>query len=449
MKVLKMTVPLIILTLMLTAFSQVKAAPTTDAEITAKSQAFIGDTQLSTADCPTENFINVQAHPANSGVSAPQLNVYCNDQNMVIESNGIPNFEFTQITPNSLQEQNFTWSIPLNPTPAAETSSIPLLGTVAVAVNGLPIYGPNESPQHNYGDPYLDQILDFCNGHTGPRGEYHFHARPDCLFTDAEGNTSLVLAYALDGYPILAPYICEDANCTSVKEVQSSWQRTTDVTNAWEAHQYVEGSGDLDECNGMYGPDGSYRYYATDTFPYFLGCYRGVANTGNDPGGPPNGNPGEAPNGAPDGNPDRPPQRGQGPGGFFGNFLSGLFGGQSDTGTEQAQPQFGSQEQTPQFGGQTFGFEQGQPQFGEQAQQSQFGQPQFGGPGQQQFGLSQGQVQRGRPNLEAAAQQLGIDVQDLRAALGAPPPDFAQAAQQLGISESALREALGPPPGIN
>jgi len=47
---------------------------------------------------------------------------------------------------------------------------------------------------------------------------------------------------------------------------------------AWDAHEYVAGSGDLDACNGMIRADGSYAYYATDTFPYLLSCYRGEAD---------------------------------------------------------------------------------------------------------------------------------------------------------------------------
>jgi hypothetical protein len=214
----------------------------------------------------------------------------------------------------------------LNPVDASETTPVPLLGSIAITVNGLPIFGPTEAPRDGYGDPFLDGILDYCNGHTAPGGVYHFHARPDCLFTDMDGNTSLVIGYAFDGYPILAPYICVDNACTEVKEVQSSWQRTQDVRNAWEAHEYVAGSGDLDECNGMVGPDGTYRYYATDTFPYFLGCYHGVANTSNTgvegnngmaqtgQGNPPtNGQNGQPPQDG-QGNPPNglPPQNGQG-----------------------------------------------------------------------------------------------------------------------------------------
>ncbi|MCB0168553.1 MAG: YHYH protein [Anaerolineae bacterium] len=233
--------------------------------------------------CPTEHFLDVSTYT--QGSIQPQLNVTCTADTVIVESNGIPNFEFVQITPNVLQSQSHHWQFPLHPTMADTPADIPLLGPIGVAVNGLPIYGPNEAPNQDYGDPYLDQILDYCNGHTGPRGDYHFHARPDCLFEDMEGNVSLVIAYAFDGYPILAPYICVDAVCSQTKEVQSSWQRTSNVRNAWDAHEYIAGSGDLDQCNGMIGPDGSYRYYATDTFPYFLGCYRGQATVMPGPGG--------------------------------------------------------------------------------------------------------------------------------------------------------------------
>ena len=267
-----------------------------------------------TNDCPSAHFLDVSTYT--QGAIQPQLNVTCTADTVIVESNGIPNFEFVQITPTALQAQSHRWQFPLQPTLADAPTDIPLLGPIAVAVNGLPIYGPNEGGNLGYGDPYLDQILDYCNGHTGPRGEYHFHARPDCLFEDMEGNVSLVIAYAFDGYPILAPYICVDTVCSQTKEVQSSWQRTSNAKEDWSAHEYVAGSGDLDQCNGLTGPDGSYRYYATDTFPYFLGCYRGQATVMPGPGG--NGAP---PDGAPSGTPpmngsgQQPPpgQQGQGP----------------------------------------------------------------------------------------------------------------------------------------
>ena len=47
-----------------------------------------------------------------------------------------------------------------------------------------------------------------------------------------------------------------------------------------EDWEYVQGSGDLDECNGRVGvtpefPNGIYHYYATDSYPYFQRCVKG------------------------------------------------------------------------------------------------------------------------------------------------------------------------------
>ncbi|MEZ4645664.1 MAG: DUF1566 domain-containing protein [Chloroflexota bacterium] len=47
------------------------------------------------------------------------------------------------------------------------------------------------------------------------------------------------------------------------------------------------------------------------------------------------------------------------------------------------------------------------------------------------------------PDLAAAAAQLGVSEQALRAALGAPPPDLTAAAAALGVSEAELVAALG------
>ena len=39
-------------------------------------------------------------------------------------------------------------------------------------------------------------------------------------------------------------------------------------------YRYVEGSGDLDECNGKF-VNGIYKYFATETFPFFPRCHWG------------------------------------------------------------------------------------------------------------------------------------------------------------------------------
>ncbi|MGB0590320.1 MAG: YHYH protein [Myxococcota bacterium] len=151
---------------------------------------------------------------------------------------------------------------------------------------------------------------------------------------------SPIVGFALDGFPIYGPYGCTDADCTEVIEFHSSWQNISPrdgtvgcqstaecgnpdggvcdgpmsasfdayqcatcapvnidgeittacvpTTEAWDNHAFVttEGEAWLDLCNGRIGPDGTYRYHATATFPYIIGCYRGTPTAaGGGPGG--------------------------------------------------------------------------------------------------------------------------------------------------------------------
>jgi hypothetical protein len=59
-------------------------------------------------------------------------------------------------------------------------------------------------------------------------------------------------------------------------------------------------------------------------------------------------------------------------------------------------------------------------------------------------GMGQGEDPRAR--LLRAASILGISPEELRDALGPPPPDLRAAARKLGIPLDTLRSAFGPPP---
>ncbi len=97
-----------------------------------------------------------------------------------------------------------------------------------------------------------------------------------------------------DGFPIYARYgysIADDASSV-LKSVTGSYQLVSNASASrpsiatyplgtfqqdWE---YVEDSGDLDECNGRVGvtpefPEGIYHYYATDSYPNFQRCIKG------------------------------------------------------------------------------------------------------------------------------------------------------------------------------
>lgn len=228
---------------------------------------------------------------AGAGYAAPAVAGACEGADFVVRSNGIPTFTFVPLTPNGLQAKSYTFKMPRKPAAAATQAAVPLGGPVAVSVTGIPIFGPTENPMDGYRDPVLDDtianLLDECSGHTAPGGTYHFHSRPSCVVVDLGGEKKgLVVGWAFDGYPILAPVVCEDAACTTTKRVKSSWRLTlseyTVATRgpAWSIHEYQAGVGDLDKCNGLPITDPNanydYAYFATDTFPYFMGCYHGT-----------------------------------------------------------------------------------------------------------------------------------------------------------------------------
>ena len=171
------------------------------------------------------------------------------------------------------------------------------------------------------GDPYVNQILDFCHGHTGGQGDYHFHAAPECLIQHPDGSEEHynIVGFALDGYPLIAHYKSVlDASGNPVLdadgETQFDWLETSGYepdsayktqvleggeisTYAWDNYGYDAGRLDrtLDEGNGRILTDNiikgglseraffnfGYGYFITGEFPYFIAKYRGEINIQN------------------------------------------------------------------------------------------------------------------------------------------------------------------------
>jgi YHYH protein len=232
---------------------------------------------------PCDNFLKVTANAINKqkGYPDPSLSATCSNSSFVVASNGIPNFEFVMSNPSDLKAQTYSFSIPRNPSFALSTTAVPLGGPIGITINGLPLFGPTENPMDGYKDPYLNGILDYCNGHPAQQGDYHFHALPTNALCIADiKKVGQVLGYAFDGYAMVSPYVCTDAACTTTKKLTSSWRviagKDPKTSNSWDAHEFVSGLGDLDACNGYTRADGSYVYVATDAFPYFIGCYKGT-----------------------------------------------------------------------------------------------------------------------------------------------------------------------------
>jgi len=102
------------------------------------------------------------------------------------------------------------------------------------------------------------------------------------------------VGFAAVGFPIFGSYIDDGG---TIRAVTSSYQLRdgnrpsgpddpggTYDGNYIDDYEYVEGSGDLDECNGMMR-DGVYGYYIIDEFPWVLRCYQGETDSSFDKGG--------------------------------------------------------------------------------------------------------------------------------------------------------------------
>jgi phosphatidylethanolamine-binding protein (PEBP) family uncharacterized protein len=162
------------------------------------------------------------------------------EHNMMV---GITNWQQQVPTPHDYFGDN-AWRIPLHPVVSKEPASIKdrfLRGAIALAVNGIPIF----NPQNNRGE-VAQEIgeLDQWGGHCGRGDDYHYHAAP--LHLQTQAGKGMPIAYALDGYPILG---LTEADGSPVAA--------------------------LDEFNGHEVAGGGYHYHASTKYPYVNGGFHG------------------------------------------------------------------------------------------------------------------------------------------------------------------------------
>lgn len=227
-----------------------------------------------TASCEEAAVLFVTRGSVNENLADPEVAATCDGDTLVVTSNAIPDYTYIGTSPGDPRAQDYTFTIPATPTFADTPTAVPALGTAAVTLSGIPIFGPTEGTGGDVDS--LPGIISECGSHNGPTG-FHIHkimtsANTDCLFTPEEvAAAPQLVGYAFDGFPIY----------TGTGQYTSSWELTDETlfaTDTWAAHTYIEGSGDLDECNGLTDADGNYAYYTTDTFPYVVGCYSGVVD---------------------------------------------------------------------------------------------------------------------------------------------------------------------------
>jgi hypothetical protein len=252
----------------------------------------------------------------------------------ILNGNGIPNHEVGTFpnsnNPNSISAQNVSKSFTLCPSIIHE-SGLEVVGpamAIAYALNSVK-FDPATAGRCNdagecslargegnwnieaLGHDTFDFGDDMNHAHVQPNGAYHYHGMPELLidFLGDNDDGMTLIGWASDGFPIYARYGYADpkdsqsqlkALTTSYRlKSQADENRPNTLTailggpNATnninkpipmgaftQDYEYVEGLGDLDECNGRFGttpefPDGIYYYVVSDDFPFFTRCLKG------------------------------------------------------------------------------------------------------------------------------------------------------------------------------
>ena len=252
----------------------------------------------------------------------------------ILSGNGIPNHEVGTFpnadNPNTIREQNVNKRFTLCPEIITE-SGLEVVGPaleIAYALNSVKFDPATAGRCNDAGECSLAQgqgswniealghdTFDFGDdmnhAHVQPNGAYHYHGMPELLMGFLGGSRGMTLVgWASDGFPVYARYGYSDANNSNseIKSLTSSYrlksepdinrpmalnaliggpgQGTTNPNTPipmgafTQDYEYVEGLGDLDQCNGRFGvtpdfPEGIYYYVVTDDFPFFTRCLKG------------------------------------------------------------------------------------------------------------------------------------------------------------------------------
>lgn len=207
-----------------------------------------------------------------------------------ISSDGLPDHATGTFprkgNPNRISSQSIKFCVDATPAYGGKAQEV---RTIGIATNGVIIrpgtadWFDARSPRGHSRDRSsgwrLDGMgagdtlgLDQNNAHVDNRGLYHYHGISSAL----SRRSGTLIGWAADGFEI--HYV--GGNAKSSYQLKSGTRAsapggTHDGTYVQD-WSYVAGSGNLDECNGAV-VNGTYTYFATDTFPYFPHCLKGAS----------------------------------------------------------------------------------------------------------------------------------------------------------------------------
>ncbi|MEM7298618.1 MAG: YHYH protein [Bacteroidota bacterium] len=208
--------------------------------------------------------------------------------------------------PNAISAQSNSYSMTTEPALANNsTNASGWVNGVLFSGVGIEVYTAesftgftgetNRSWNRNALQSVDDLGLDCNNAHVQPGGQYHYHGLPSAYGSEmqVDGNQMIKIGYAADGFPFY--YLYYENENGNILQAEASYElisgeRGGDGISApsgaydgeyFQDYEYVEGSGDLDECNGRFGPtpdapNGEYYYVVTQDFPSFPLCFSGT-----------------------------------------------------------------------------------------------------------------------------------------------------------------------------
>ena len=289
-------------------------------------------------DYSTDNVLtNINSETFNNDESVNTISRYSwtsNGSQRILSGNGIPNHEVGTFpnnnNPNTIRETNVNKRFTLCPEIISE-SGLELVGpalAIAYAINSVKFDPGTAGRCNDLGECSLAQGQgnwniealghdtfnfgdDMNHAHVQPNGEYHYHGMPELLIEFLGDNQNMTLVgWASDGFLVYARFgysNTNDSNSTIKSLIPSYRLKSQPDSNRpmvltslaggpgqgntspntpiamgafTQDYEYVEGLGDLDQCNGRFGvtpefPSGIYYYVVTDDFPFFTRCLKG------------------------------------------------------------------------------------------------------------------------------------------------------------------------------
>lgn len=281
-----------------------------------------------------------EAESATANLGRSRVSITISGGQRLISADGLPNHVTGPFpnahNPNRMSAQNYDFHIPAEPAVAAMPTRLGMY-PFGVAVNGV-VFDPGAAEwwqrdpssgwQYEPMSGAINLGVDSNNAHVQPGGAYHYHSIPTGLLELLSGGKEKVvlLGWAADGFPIYGPWGYRTPSNTNseIVRLKSSYRikqgtRPDSPGGKYDGsfvadYEFVKGAGDLDECNGRYGPTpefphGTYYYVLTDAFPFIPRQFKGTPDPSFFRKGPPGGfvGPGRRP-GPPPWGPSRDPR---------------------------------------------------------------------------------------------------------------------------------------------